>query len=284
MYLPTSTETIRNEVPKYVHHMVSQLNIFPTKTMIYNFIYEKQVREPYAFGKSKIESTQGTLRSWVSDVCSGKIDRSLNTINSFRDNGVDYFYTDINDVFKLALSCSGSQGSESKNEKLRIHCDIQYQLVKIFLDGGYSVWVSSTDLRGQKNMTKYGKTISESFGDKLLKLEPNHPCYWIDVVIFDEKMKPIYLFEIEESTQVLKGLERMMEVKRKHKGVKCFVSSTKPEYKKLFDQYSNNTYQDLNCKFLEPKSIEKHYDATEVLDFQKFTLQERKTFIIESFL
>lgn len=283
MYLPSSTETIRIEVPRFVQYQVSQ-GIFPTKTMIYEFIRSKQEREPYLFGKSKIESTQGTLRSFISQVCNSKVDREMKTLYSFNSDGVDYFYTDISDVFKLALASSGiSISDENSEEKYRIHCNLQYELAKMFIDAGYKVWVSSTDVNGKKNMTKYGKTIGDAFGEKLVSLSSDNVCYWIDVVVFNDDNKPIYLFEIEESTQVLKGLERMMDVKRKFKSVQCFVSSTKTEYEKVFHNYSANTYKDLECKFLNPKKIEKYFSTFENLDLTTFNVEERKNFLTEKF-
>lgn len=281
MKLPSSTQTIRETLPLFIYGMFEKEGILPTKSIIYRMFKSKQENEPYLFGKSCWESTYGTIRSWLSEVCKEKENKKLKDIKSFNFQGVDYFFTDIEQVYKLAAVGNNIiQVSDSYSPKIREHCNIQYELCHIFSKIGYKFWVPNQDSSGSNGVTKYGdRTISEVFSEKLVSLTTKNELYWVDFVVFDRD-KPIIQLEVEQSTKVLAGMERMMQSKQAFKKIKSYVTSTNNNYIDIFNKFSDGTYKDLGATFLNRKKIESLYkkSISENIDIETFRSVVKKEF------
>jgi len=75
----------------------------------------------------------------------------------------------------------------------------------------------------------------------------------IDVLWFDEDdygLFPVYAFEVEETTRVKSGLDRLLKIPRRFPTKFYIIGPTEKE-KELFDQYVNQTpFRDFKGKFL----------------------------------
>jgi hypothetical protein len=263
----TSTKTIKKQIPEFINGMFNIECSLPTKRKIYQMIKNKQIIEPYLFGKSSLESTYGSTRSALSNVCNKKIERELENVHSFSINGVDYFYTDIKQVFAVAARNNFNSDLNIDDKKIRKHCDIQYQLCGIFTKLGLDVWVPNQDSIGDRNKTKYGdKTISEKYLNHFVKQTSKDDFYYIDFVVFDKNNKPILQIEVEETTSVANGLERMSQTKEKHRQIKSFVTSSNKRYQKKFVLLSKGTYSDLSAKFINVKEIENIFNESKMVN------------------
>lgn len=268
MKLPSASQTITESIPLFVLWTIENLGVFPTKGMIYKMIKTKFENEPHLFNNNDWTSTFGTTRSKISQVCKNKEKRSLNDLHSFEHEGVNYFYTDINQVYALATKNNSEESIEKTNKnETRKHVNIQYQLCEIFTKSGCDVWVPKNDSNGDRNKTKYdNKTIMESYETKLLNLTSKDTFYWVDFVAY-ENGNPIVQVEVEESTEVLKGLERMNNTKRVFSKIKSIVTSTKPNYQKKFEDYTNGTYESLRAEFMDTEKIEKLFKKSQKVSY-----------------
>jgi hypothetical protein len=256
-----TTQTILNTVPTYVKGMFDLYGILSTKRMIYQMMKIKRHNEPYLFSDRDWGSTYGTLRSILSDFCRDKECarvKNMKGLLSFNLEGVDYFYNDEEQIKLLAIQNNGKiEITNTVLPKVREHCNIQFQLCGIFTKLGYKVWAPKQDTNGEKNKTKYeSKTIGEVYNKNMNKQQTKDEFYWIDFVVFD-KDKPILQVEVEETTSVIGGLERMSNTKENNQNIKSFVTSNNSGYKKRFLELINGTYKELNAKFIDPKKIEK---------------------------
>ena len=168
---------------------------------------------------------------------------------------------------------------KTNKNQTRKHVNIQYQLCEIFTKIGCDVWVPKNDSSGDRNKTKYdNKTILESHQTKLLNLTSKDTFYWVDFVAY-ESGNPIVQVEVEESTEVLKGLERMINTKRAFNKIKSVVTSTKTNYQKKFEEYTNGTYESLRAEFIDTEKIEKLFKKSQKVqlcdeNFKKLVFKE----------
>lgn len=253
-------QTIVTTIPNYVKGMFDLYGILSTKRMIYQMMKIKRHNEPHLFSDRDWESTYGTIRSMLSEICKNKDSQRIEGLLTFNFQGVDYFYTEEEQIQSLAAQNSGKiVFTNPIKPKIREHCNTQFQMCGIFKTLGYNFWVSTLDILGDKNKTKYdGKTINDVYEDRLVKIQSKDDFYWIDFVVFDGD-KPILQIEVEESTEVHKGMERMSNVKEKHPTIKSFITSTKNNYEKKFKTLSEGTYKELSANFIEQKKIESLY-------------------------
>lgn len=258
-----TTQTIIETLPRYVKGMFDLYGVLTTKRMIYQMMKIKRHNEPHLFSDKDWVSTYATLRSILSNVCRGiectRV-KSMKGLSSFNFQGVDYFYTDEQQLHLLAVQNNGKiEITNPTAPKVREHCNLQYQLCGIFTKLGYKVWVPKQDASGDNNKTKYdGKTIGDIYSENIVKLQTKDEFYWIDFVAFD-KDNPILQVEVEETTNVIGGLERMSNTKETHQNIKSIVTSNKSGYKKRFLELSNGTYKEIGAKFIDPKKIETLY-------------------------
>jgi hypothetical protein len=264
MKLPSASQTIKESIPLFVLWTIKNKGIFPTKGMIYKMIKTKFENEPHLFNGNDWTSTFGTTRSKISQVCKNEEGRSIKELHSFEYEGVDYFYTDNNQIYELALKNNSEELIEKTNKnKTRKHVNMQYQLCSIFTKIGYDVWVPKNDSSGKHSKSKYDdKTITESYETNLLNLTTKDKFYWIDFVVYDNG-NPILQVEVEESTEVLKGLERMKKTKKFFSKIKSRVTSTKPNYLKKFEEYTSDTYESLEAEFIDTEKIEKLFKKSQ---------------------
>ena len=88
----------------------------------------------------------------------------------------------------------------------------------------------------------------------------------IDVLWFDEDdygLFPVYAFEVEETTRVKSGLDRLLKIPRRFPARFYIIGPTEKE-KELFDQYVNQTpFRDFKSKFLFRfyKDLEELYNS-----------------------
>jgi hypothetical protein len=264
MKLPSASQTIKESIPLFVLWTIKNKGIFPTKGMIYKMIKTKFENEPHLFNGNDWRSAFGTTRSKISQVCKNEEGRSIKELHSFEYEGVDYFYTDKNQIYELALKNNSEESIEKTNKnETRKHVNIQYQLCSIFTKIGCDVWVPKNDSSGGRNKTKYdNKTIIESHETNLLNLTSKDTFYWVDFVAY-QNGNPIVQVEVEESTEVLKGLERMNNTKKVFNKIKSIVTSTKPNYLKKFQDYTNGTYESLSAEFMDTEKIEKLFKKSQ---------------------
>ena len=106
----SSTKTLKNFIPKVVEHHANKGN-FLTREVLYSMVRDHQDHNPWDYGKSKWSSTFGSLRSWISDVMRNKSERTLKNVHSFEKEGVQYFYTDIQQVFNQVQTSSNIEST-----------------------------------------------------------------------------------------------------------------------------------------------------------------------------
>ena len=264
----TSTQTIKTQIPEYIEGIFNSKGILPTKRMIYEMMKIKQDIFPYLFGKSTWKSTFGSTRSVLSEVCKNLEKRDLQNVYSFCIAGIDYFYTNMEQVYYLAAKNNSEENEIVNCEKVRNHCNIQFQLCGIFEKLNLNFWVPNNDSSGEKQKTKYSnKTILDIYGKNIISLKKNNEFYYIDFVVFDENKKPILQIEVEETTNVGFGMERMSQTKFEFSDIKSFVVSNNKNYQKKTINYSNGTYKDLEAGFIFAKKIETLYNKS--LKFEK---------------
>lgn len=255
-----TTQTIVDTTLSYVKGTFDLYGMLTTKRMIYQMMKVKRYNEPHLFSDRDWGSTYGTTRSMLSEICKNKDSQRIEGLLTFKFEGVDYFYTSEEQLQSLAVQNNGKiDFTNSNNAKIREHCNTQFHMCGIFEKLGFNFWVSKLDTSGEKNKTKYdNKTISDVFEEKILKIQTKDDFYWIDFVVFDGEV-PILQLEVEESTDVHKGMERMSNTKDIHPNIQSFITSTKENYEKKFKHLSEGTYKDLSAKFIEPKKIESLY-------------------------
>jgi hypothetical protein len=249
----SSTSTIKKQVPKFVEYHANKGN-FPTKTQIYDFVKNDQIRNPWNYGKSTLESSYGTIRSFISAVTTKKENRELKNIHYFEQDGVQYFYTDIEQVFQRVKIENGCD-EDVVEKPIRNHVDCQYMLADLGIYAGFETYIAHTD---RYCATNFGGTIEKEFSGKLKNIPKSEDENFLDVIFYENGI-PSLLIEVEESTNVIKGMERMMECKRKYPNVKSLVTSSSDSYKDKFEKYSNGTYKYLNASFCTIEKIKEIY-------------------------
>lgn len=96
----------------------------------------------------------------------------------------------------------------------------------------------------------------------------------IDTLWFDEDdygLFPVYAFEVEETTRVKSGLDRMLKIPRRF-STKFFVISPSYKEKNLFDKYINQTpFKSYNDRFLFRlyKELERLYNSALIYSEQR---------------
>jgi hypothetical protein len=273
----SSTKTLKNILPKYVKHFAER-GSFPTKEVLYSYVREHQKLNPFEYGNSKWTSTYGSLRSLVSDIVRNKPERILKNIHSFEKEGVQYFFTDIQQVFNKVETNSNIELIDFESPSFRKHVEIQYMVADMGIYAGFKTYVATTDTQYP---TSFGGTIKKLLNGQLEKKHPSDDGYWLDLILTDGQK--IFNGEVEESTNVIKGLERLMDCQRKNSSSKSFVISSVDQYKAKFDKLIQQTYCDLNCVFLTCESIELLYTKVKIGDEFKISPKEMKKLLVKLF-
>jgi len=264
----TSTSTIQKTVPKFVEYRADS-GCFPTKSEIYDFVKNHQINNPWDYGDSTLESSYGTIRSYMSDVVRNKETRLLKNVKSFEQDGVQYFYTNIEQLYKR-ISRNNNYDKDSTEKSIRLHVDCQYMLADMGIYAGFETYVAHTD---RHSPTIFGNTITKQFGEKLKNIPQSEDEHFLDVIFYKNGI-PYLQIEVEESTNVIKGMERMMECKRKYPNVRSLVTSSSDIYKVKFENYSNGTYKNLNAMFCTIEKIKQIY--SDVKKNGKFVISSDK--------
>ena len=105
----------------------------------------------------------------------------------------------------------------------------------------------------------------------------------VDALWFDEDdygLFPVYAFEVEETTRVKSGLDRLLKIPRRFSTLFFIIGPSEKE-KDLFDQYVNQTpFRSFKNKFLFRfyKELEELYNAALIHNNQReeFGIIERK--------
>jgi hypothetical protein len=105
----------------------------------------------------------------------------------------------------------------------------------------------------------------------------------IDALWFDEDdygLFPVYGFEVEETTKVKSGLDRLLKIPRRFP-TRFFIIGPSVKEKDLFDQYINQTpFRDFGEKFLFRfyKELEELYNSALIHDDRRkqFGIIERE--------
>jgi len=273
----SSIKTLKNLVPKVVEHYAKKGN-FVSKEVLYSNIRSNQDNNPWDYGKSKWSSTFGSLRSLISDVVRNKPDRILKNVHSFEKEGVEYFYTDIQQVFDRVQTDTNNDSIDGECPKVRPHVDLQYMIADMATYANLTTYVATTDTQYP---TSFGGTIKKLLNGQLEKKHPSDNGYWLDLILTDGQK--IFNGEVEESTNVIKGLERLMDCQRKNSSSKSFVISSVDQYKAKFDKLIQQTYCDLNCVFLTCESIELLYTKVKIGDEFKISPKEMKKLLVKLF-
>jgi hypothetical protein len=252
----SSISMIKSTVYQYVLYC-NQSGKYPTKTEIMKHMNSVIETSPYMFGNSSEVSTKGSMRSMLSDFGKKQNPRIEGVL--FHDvNGIQRFFVDPMTVIQKQIENKFSDVFEV--DKNTAHSDSQYMICDIFSKKGYELYVPKND---RTRKTSFGKTIEESFSNKMVDL--NDPKgKWVDVVVFKDGA-PAILFEVEESTN-LNGLDRMLNYKTNNdlKKIKTYVVSSIKSYKKKFEkEIKFDFYSDLECKFIEMSTLQQIFSEKE---------------------
>ena len=270
----SSTKTLKNLVPKVVEHHAKNGN-FVTKEVLYSIVRDHQEKYPWDYGQSVWSSTFGSLRSWISDVVRNKLERTLKNVHSFEKEGVLYFYTDIQQVFNQVQTVSNIESIDGECPKIRQHVNFQYMIADMSTYAGFRTYIARTDTH---SLTNYGGSINSLLHKKLENRHPSDDGYWLDISLTDGSQT--FNGEVEESTNVHAGLERLMDGQRKNPTAKSFVISSLDQYKVKYDNLTQNTYQDLRCVFIMSKSVESIYNKVKSGDKFNINPDEMKNILV----
>lgn len=246
-------------VPYWINsHILENGGKLPNRKDIYSKFFKFEKNYPEKFLTNQKGSAYGTLRASLSP--SKKEDfTKFPGVYFITIENETYFYTHKIQVTNLLTK---SMEVEKVELEARIHINTQYQLCGIFTKLGYSVRVPKNDLSGLKNKTSYNnETIKETFKETLVDFQIGDPTNNIDFLVFNQNNIPIVQIEVEETTGVLSGLQRMDKVKESNPNISSFISSSKRNYRKKFDEYSKN-YKNLSAKFITAKKIESLYNKS----------------------
>lgn len=171
-------------------------------------------------------------------------------------------------IYKLVEEISIKPESQSFTEKPEVdHGIAQGMLVALGKIYGYETYTPPHD---QTIRNFQGKPLGDFVsvtdcadvfrGPNLAKIRE------IDVLWFDEDdygLFPVYAFEVEETTRVKSGLDRLLKIPRRFP-TRFFVIGPSTKEKDLFDQYINQTpFRDFKEKFLFRlyKELEELYNS-----------------------
>lgn len=258
----SSTQMIRKNVYEYVLHCNKSLK-YPTYVEIRQHMNKVIETAPYLFGEGEVTSTKGTMRSMLSELTQKKEKRRIDNVFFHEINGIQKFFIDPTLVVKKQIENNSKDIVEKENNT--IHADCQYMICDIFTNKGFQVFVPKGD-RNQKN--SFGKTIEEKFSESIFEVEDSVGKF-IDVVILKDQ-KPLFLFEVEESTSVRNGLTRMTTFKGSSKSISSYIVSSKDSYKKKFDKESKwDIFADLKCEFISNEELKSMFENQNNLEVTK---------------
>lgn len=167
---------------------------------------------------------------------------------------------------------------EEKPLEVRKHTEIQYMLLNLGSDMGFSVWVARND----KSREYLGKKFSESF-----KLKDNLPLQFDDAtmrtielidVLWLHHSAIVAAFEIESTTSIYSGLLRMSDLISMQPNITIPLYLVAPEdrRKKVFEEINRPTFSRLNpplakvCRYISFDALlEKVQKAQEVVKYLK---------------
>jgi hypothetical protein len=254
----SSTQTISELVPLFVYNK-NLKGLIATSNDIRVYLITVYNNTPSLFGDSELTSTLGSCRSMLSEI--GKKENTrIKGIKKIVMNGVTGFYTDEANLIKCIFS-NQIKGIEKERSNF-IHTDTQYMLCDIFSQKGYKFFIPRGD-RDKKN--SLGFNFNDTYGESISEIYDSVGQN-IDFVLMNSDNKVVALFEIEESTGVTSGLNRMIKFKTdsKLKNVKSFVVSSQKAYKTKFEKESKSgVYKPLNSKFLEFNLIQDIFESEE---------------------
>ncbi|MCK4331737.1 MAG: hypothetical protein KAW81_04170, partial [Dehalococcoidia bacterium] len=157
-------------------------------------------------------------------------------------------------IYKVVEEISIKAGGQSFTEKAEIdHGIAQGMLVVVGKIYGYETYVPPHDqsIRNfQQKPLRDFVTVADCAdvfrGPNLAKIRE------IDVLWFDEDdygLFPVYAFEVEETTRVKSGLDRLLKIPRRFP-TRFFIIGPTEKEKDLFDQYVNQTpFRDFRDRF-----------------------------------
>lgn len=158
-------------------------------------------------------------------------------------------------IYKVVEEISIKPEAQSFTEEPEINHGIaQGMLVTLGKIYGYETYAPPHD----QSITKFQDKLLEDYvtvsdctdifrGPNLARIRE------IDVLWFDEDdygLFPVYAFEVEETTRVKSGLDRLLKIPRRFPTL-FFIIGPSAKEKDLFDQYVNQTpFRDFKDKFL----------------------------------
>lgn len=255
--MKTSTSTINEFCVGYVKYQNIQGHLVTTSSLK-DALLQKFNNEPWLFGVStendgipKWESVSGTFRSHISAIVNkNRLLNSLMVKNLFivKENGDKYVFDKNHNILRnLIGSRYGDIYDNTHNSKkpnpVDIHTFLQYKLVSIGVNAGLKVYVPPSD-RNKKcegDLT-INKTFSENIVDNFDGY--NDTTKEIDV-IFIKDNKPFKAYEVENSTGVITGINRLSAISSYCDGR---IVSTQSKYRKTFENCINQSLPHLKNK------------------------------------
>ena len=189
-------------------------------------------------------SVYGTFRSMYAAVKnnSGGSKAMVGVLKIISHEGVDYIFDFENTYEKAQIGMKLREVQYGDDVEISDpHTESQFRICQIGEAAGYKLFVPFSN-RNKK--TSNGMTIAQVFGDILVdnfeglsKITKE-----IDVIFLDEKdgkLLPVRAYEVENSTNVISGVGRML-------ALQCVgvIVDTKNQYKEKFDMYVKESFSD----------------------------------------
>lgn len=158
-------------------------------------------------------------------------------------------------IYKVVEEISIKPEAQSFTEELEINHGIaQGMLVTLGKIYGYETYAPPHDQTIRKFQGKsLGDYVTVSDCTDIFRGPNLAKIREIDTLWFDEDdygLFPVYAFEVEETTRVKSGLDRLLKIPRRFP-TRFFIIGPSAKEKDLFDQYVNQTpFRDFKDKFL----------------------------------
>lgn len=279
----TKRKTQKEKVIETIFHVVDwNIKLFdrvPSVSDVLLEIRKVSNTSPYLFGITKkiveerdyFDGPRGTASSFLSELVNNKLEYDklsplvldfAKELKFFTNCGTHYIYTgDLGSIFHCKLGLTDVSNDITTKEKSSLHGKSQYMLSSIFNIIGFNIFVPKKD-----SITEKGD-IYESFDiDQTLSQSSKGRTNTID---FTTTNNNITVFaEVEESTGVLTGINRMKTFSNEYNGNNniFLIVSSKPNYKEKFNDIveNNKDYKKMNLIFIEYSKLEQIYNK--VLD------------------
>lgn len=257
----SSTFTIKEFSIHWVKNQLSQ-GVLVTRNSLKNALKQHFDTCPWQYGTSKEgntpnwDSVYGTFRSMFAAVKnnSGGDKGLVGSLFVISKEGIDFIFDTDNTFLKAQIGMSFREQQYGENIKVSDpHTESQFRLCQIGSAAGYKLFVPFSN-RNKK--TSNDMTIAQVFADDLVddfegmtKITKE-----IDVIFLDEqdgKLIPIRSYEVENSTNVISGVGRML-------ALKCVgvIVDTQNQYKEKFDMYIKESFSDKKDSLVYRKSSE----------------------------